>query len=327
MLSTVDDQPGECVTPYAYRLYGLWIRSQWPLSFPAASKSGLAGVDLFEGSPALFSEALEKAGVEPDPSRWDYYARLSDGTEYVWWNRLFEFLVSPNGRQIAGRPLAEASWAAFETYLFGQVLSYALIKLGIEPLHATVVVIDGSAVGFLGRSGYGKSSLAAAFLNTGHTLLTDDLLVLRKVGNHFSAHPGPPRIKLFPEIAEVFLGNGASGAQMNPYTCKLVIPLSSAQISCHEHPLKAIYVLKTPPKDSTSRRITVRTRTQREALLDLVSNTFNTDVMHPGRLAQQFGLISQLLSSIPFRTLSYPPDLARLPEVVKAVRRDLARGG
>jgi len=82
-----------------------------------------------------------------------------------------------------------------------------LLKQGIEPLHCTAVVVNGGAVGFLGDCGYGKSSLAAAFLQAGYPLLTDDLLVLKEEGRHFLAYPSFPRIKLFPEMAEAFLGD------------------------------------------------------------------------------------------------------------------------
>src|SRR5206468_10962716 len=99
--------------------------------------------------------------------------------------------ISADGCFIAGRFFRENSIEAFRTYLLGQVISYALLKQGIEPLHATVPVIDGMAVALLGNSGYGKSTMGAAFLQVGARLLTDDLLVLRKQGDNWIAHPGP----------------------------------------------------------------------------------------------------------------------------------------
>ena len=58
------------------------------------------------------------------------------------------------------------------------MLSFSLLSLGYEPLHATAVVVDGEAVAFLGDCGYGKSTLGAAFLARGFPLLTDDVLAL-----------------------------------------------------------------------------------------------------------------------------------------------------
>ncbi|MFB3074256.1 MAG: hypothetical protein ACE1Z6_03640, partial [Candidatus Methylomirabilales bacterium] len=115
-----------------------------------------------------------------DGKNWFQHLRLPDGSDYLRWSGLFEFLVSADGRRIACRELECASPESFQTYLIGQVLSFALVKRGIEPLHSTTVVIDGKAVAFLGDSGYGKSSLGAAFLQAGYPLLTDDLLVLKE---------------------------------------------------------------------------------------------------------------------------------------------------
>ena len=89
--------------------------------------------------------------------------------------------MSADGRHVAAGHLGNASAESFQSYLLGWVLSFALVKQGYEPLHATAVVVDGKAVAFLGTSGDGKSTLAAAFLHAGHTLLTDDLLLIREI--------------------------------------------------------------------------------------------------------------------------------------------------
>jgi hypothetical protein len=200
-----------------------------------------------------------------------------------------------------------------------------LLKQGIEPLHATVVVVDDHAVAFLGDSGYGKSSLGAAFLRAGHRLLTDDLLVITENKRRFIAHPGPPRIKLFPEIAKTLLGEQTTGTPMNPTTTKLVIPLSSRQSTQTAMPLRAIYVLRPPSPRARGKKITIRSFPQREACLALVANTYNTVLKEPDRLAQQFDLAARLASNIPVKALSYPRTLARLPAVLEAIRADLAQ--
>ena len=84
------------------------------------------------------------------------------------------------GAGIVGRPIEDQSLEVFQTYLLGAVLSFALLKQGIDPIHATVVVVDGMGIALLGNTGYGKSTLAAAFLASGHRLLTDDLLVVSR---------------------------------------------------------------------------------------------------------------------------------------------------
>lgn len=324
MPPTVENHSGAGVYPRRYYLYGLKVDSPWPLPCPMQTNTGIAALEFFVGSSNLFAEALEQAGTEPESAQWDYYGVLRDGAEYVRWNKLFEFVISADGRKIAGRPFAAASWEAFHTYLLGHVLSYGLLKLGFEPLHATVVVVDGRAVGFLGQGGYGKSSLAAAFLQAGHRLLTDDLLVVEEEGDRMLAYPGIPRIKLFPEIASILLGKQAAGTPMNPYTQKLVIPLAPSQAAQDAKHLMALYVLNPPTAKPRNRRVTIRKLPRRRAFLSLVSSTFNTKVINSKRLAQQFAMADNLSASIPIKSLSYPRELSRFREVVDTIRADLA---
>src|SRR5205085_11291512 len=83
--------------------------------------------------------------------------------------------------------------------------SYVFTARHQEPLHATVVTKDGNGLALVGDSGYGKSTLAAAFLRAGYRLLTDDLLVLHGTATGFEAQPALPRLKLFPRPARALL--------------------------------------------------------------------------------------------------------------------------
>ncbi len=307
-----------------YFLYGLLLRSVLPLPGPEFARSGTARVELFRGSTSLFSRARRQAETTQPKGKWFRHVRLSDGADYIEWSGLFEFLVSADGRRIACHRLNGASDDAFQTYLLSQVLSFALLKKRIEPLHATAVVVDGEAVAFLGDCGFGKSSLGAAFLQAGHRLLTDDLRVLKDEGHRFVAYPGPPRIKLFPDIASNLLGERANGTPMNNQTPKLVIPLDQDEAVPPEGalPLKAIYVLK-PPVSTRGPRITIRLLSARRAFVELITNTFNAVIVEPDRLKRQFALASRLAARVPVKSLSFPRILAQLPLVQKAILSDL----
>ena len=312
----------------SYRLYGLLLRSVLPLPGPEFVGSRTAAVEVFHGSDSLFSRVRGKAGIRPDEKKWFAHASLPDGSQYLRWSGLFEFLVSADGYRIACRALNGASRESFQTYLVGQVLSFALLRQGFEPLHSNAVVINGEAVAFLGDCGYGKSSLGATFLQVGYRLLTDDLLVLKEEMDRFMAYPGPPRIKLFPEIARSVLGEQVSGTPMSNQTPKLVIPLAQNETVSAEgvFPLKAIYVLTPPPASSRSHKITIRKLSPRRAFLALLKNTFNTVIVEPDRLKFQFVLATRLTARVPVKSLSYPRTLARLPAVREAILSDLSNG-
>jgi hypothetical protein len=309
-----------------YSLYGLRLKSEWQFPCPEGTKSSLAEIELIGNSRAYFSVAVRELAEHADSGKWFYYARLREGSDYVRWSGLFEFLVSADGRRIAGHPLANSTIEIFHSYLLGQVLSFALIKQGIEPLHSTVAVIDGGAVGWVGDCGYGKSSLGAAFLQAGYPLLTDDLLVLKEGGKGFTAYPGIPRIKLFPEIAKRMLGDGLRGTPLNNLTTKLLIPLGNHQSYREPVPLKTLYVLTPPKARSWCKRMTFRRLSQRRALMQLLKNSFNTVITEPERLKRQFDFFAKIVSKVPIKTLSYPRSLESLPLVREAILNDLEGG-
>ena len=163
-------------------------------------------IEVTARSAAFFTAAVGDQELKRGSVLSFRYAHLQDRSSYVRWDDLGEFLVGGDGRGIACRRFAGAELESFQVYLLGQALSFALVKRGLEPLHATAVVIDGQAVAFIGSSGFGKSSLAASFLAAGHSLLTDDQLLLREQIGETLAYPGPARIKLFPPMARRFLG-------------------------------------------------------------------------------------------------------------------------
>jgi hypothetical protein len=304
-----------------YHLYGVSLRCDWALPFGAGDQaaSRLAEVEIRKVAGDLGRDGT--CGPQNRELYWLHRERLANGSFYICWQDLFEFRVAPDGRRILAHALNETPWEVFHTYLLGGVISYALILQGLEPLHATVVVREGRAVALMGDCGHGKSSLAAACLRDGYQLLTDDLLIVRQEANGFLAYPGPPRIKLFPEVARALLGEGVQGVAMNQWTPKLIIPLNGKQYCRSEVPLKAVYVLRPPTNRYRVKTARQRAMSQRHAILALVANTFNRFIIDPARLGRQFDLVSSLATSIPIRSLTYPQDLDRVAEVVKVISK------
>ena len=292
-----------------------------PLWNPIRVPGRRADVEVRRGSVRLFSRLRRQARVRTIDEPWFQHADLPGGAQYLRWAGLFEFRVSADGRAIDASALDGASTEAFRTYLLGQVLSFALLRRGIEPLHSTAVVADGGAVAFIGDCGHGKSTLGGAFLRAGATLLTDDLLVVREGPHGVLASPGPPRIKLFPDVARRLFGPRTAGTPMNPGTPKLVIPLDRRHTCASPAPLRAVYVLASRARRiPASAGITIRRLSPRRACVELLRNTFNVVVSEPRRLERQLTMAARLAETVPVMRLGYPRDLARLPAVVDAIR-------
>jgi hypothetical protein len=308
---------------YQYCVYGVTLQSDIPLALPADGSGELARIELRTAPDSYFFDAQRELPPQNDPNSWYKFGRLRDHSSYVRWEGVGEFMVSARGHQITARQFEEADQESFQVYLLGQALSFALVKCGFEPLHATTVVVNGKAVVFLGESGFGKSSLAACFLAADHRMLTDDLLILKKFAGGLWAYPGPPRIKLFPKQARKFLGDASNGVAMNSGTQKLILPLDRTRSSDTPVPLKAIYTLAPPREVFRKQPIRFKTLSPRESFLELVKNTFNYRVLDTGRLERQFNETARMVSAMSVRKIFYARVLSQLPAVRDAILADL----
>lgn len=302
---------------HAHVAYGLTIDSDVYLNLPAGTGSGPA-VRLFEGHVSQFAAVKARLDVRSKPDDFYQYGFAPDGTAYVAWDGVGEFLIGPDGRDIAYIRHALSEDDSFHVYLLGQALSFSLLRLGFEPLHATSVVVDGRALALLGGSGYGKSTLAAAFIAVGHPLLTDDVQVIQLEHDTAVAYPGPARIKLFPESAAV-LGHYESATALNPGADKLIIRLDSRRSHPDPVPLGAIVSIVSPDAVVDSSRVSLRRLSQQEGAMALVRHTFNSKLRERDRLARQFDA-AVALARTPMFELARPCDLNRLSEVVRVMK-------
>jgi len=315
------------VRPVAhYQLYGLSLASPLALACPRARRGRRPEVRLRLGKPGRFSRIAPPGRTRAAGRDWFTWRRLETGATYLRWTGLGEFLVSVDGLDITYHQLERATPESLSTYLLGQVLSFSLLALGVEPLHGTVVEIDGRAIAFLGDCGSGKSTLGAAFLRLGYPLLTDDLVTLQRTAAGYVAHPGMPRLKLFPGVARSVLGIERGGPRMNAGTSKRILPLGPGQVAHGPAPLRALYVLAGPRRAGrrTAERIGLERLSGGAALLATIRNSFNTIVTDRNRLARQFAFASALAAAVPVTRLSYPRTLSLLPAVCETVLADVS---
>jgi hypothetical protein len=308
-----------------YRAYGVSILSELPLPLREAHRE--FGPTLYEleirlSERPLVGAARQEVTPQSSPLPGSYFGQMLDGSSYVRWDDVGEALISRNGRSIACRPFPQTDPESFYVYLLGQALSFALVKGSFEPLHATAVAVGDQAIAFLGDCGFGKSTLAAAFLQAGHRLLTDDLLLLETTPRGILAHPGPARIKLFPKVARHFLADGSRGVPLNPRTQKQIIPLNERQVCIKTMTVGAIYVL-APPNKANDNSVRVASLTEREAFFSFLGNTFNRAVVDADRLRRQFNAAQALANIMTVGRLSYPRSLDHLRLVREAILSDL----
>ena len=308
---------------HRYCVYGIVVVSDAPLALAEHRDGGLAEVEIRSAPASAFQAAAAGPTFDAGSDTFHRYASPPDGSTYVRWETVGEFLVAADGRSIVCRSIEGCSPESFQVYMLGQALSFALVKQGFEPLHAAVVVVGDQAVAFLGQSGFGKSSLAACFLQAGYRLLTDDLLLLQHEHDRVLAYPGPPRIKLFAKTAGRFLDDTAHTVPMNGDTTKRVLRVEAHRRWTVPAELTAIYSLAAPRDACRSERVSSEVLARREGFVELVKATFNRRVVSPERLARQFDVMTRIADLVPVRRLAYPRTIDRLQEVRDLVLADL----
>ncbi len=309
---------------YTYGVYGLSLASNAPLPQLPPSPKGASHLTftLAETRPRL-----DELSVPP----W-LYATDKDGSRFfslylleqlylMRWHRFFDFTVSNDGGNITCLPLPGVSEEVIHTYLLGRVLSLALRLRGRPNLHASAVATARGALGFLGRTGQGKSTLAAACLLQGCEFLTDDVLALEKVGGGYCALPGPGQARLAPDALEVlsYPDLALSLAQKSPAEDgKVRVWVGNRGLgTAVSVPLRALYVLA--PAAPHTAEVSIAPLPAAVALRELLAHTYNLPYLHGEVLRRHFTFLGSLVQRVPLFRLAYPRDLRRLPQVCARV--------
>ncbi|WP_404366249.1 hypothetical protein AB5I39_10505 [Sphingomonas sp. MMS24-J45] len=172
-----------------YCLCGLRIASDFPLG-------GASLVEDEAGADAAGSHADIRivAGSVPDRlegARGTRFQVAPDGAVRVNIRDVGAFLVE-GGRHVTVAAAPGVSEPKLALFLLGTVFGFLCHQRGLFPLHASTIEIGGRAFSFAGDSGAGKSTTAAALIELGHTLLSDDISVIDLSGAQPMILPANP---------------------------------------------------------------------------------------------------------------------------------------
>lgn len=296
-----------------YRLFGLNLASD----FPFANRLGVG-----TGAPDLTFSCTDRpasaGGERVYRSPWRNAAgeslahldRFPDA-EVLRFPPAAELTLEPG--RITGHLLDPEQRDLLELRLIGPVLSYWLERMGIPTLHASAVRKGSGAVAFLARHGGGKSSLAAALMQAGAPLLTDDVLAVEEIGESFLARPGYPQMRMEPDTALRFLGSTAGLSPVCPGETKLRVPVATFQETAL--PLTCLYLA-----ERGGSRLEISPLPRSQALIELVRHSFAPHLveaagLQPGRL----DLFARLVQRIPVHRLSYPAGFEHLPGLAASI--------
>ena len=176
--------------PFRYRLFGLTIASDLNLpELETTPPSDPADVHIASKPDAEIGET----SADPEAIEGGFEICVGGVASYE--------IRGGNEIRVAAGPAAEP--ANVRLYLLGSAMGMLLHQRALLPLHANAVVIEGRAIAFLGRSGVGKSTLAAWFADRGFPVVSDDVCAVQFDGDgQPRLSPGLPRLRLWRDALE-----------------------------------------------------------------------------------------------------------------------------
>ena len=181
-----------------------------------------------------------------DGTIWTEFYR-SDSGYLVRFPRLADFEVSADGADVIAHPAEDCDESTLEHLFINQLLPLALSRQGRPAFHASVVTAPGGAVAFLGKSGMGKSTLAASFALGGAEFLADDSLLIEESGGVCIALPSHASLRLWEDSVEAIVGDQSIQARRISYSSKARLLAGEGLDYCETpQPLLAAFLRSSP---------------------------------------------------------------------------------
>jgi hypothetical protein len=289
-----------------YLAYGLGIRSALPL--PELVPHG--------ATTDVVIRLGKVPGVPAAARRQRSYARANATVAHLSWPDVGVFRIR-HGCEILVEPAPEVEERVLRLFLLGPALAMLLSQRGLLVLHASAVALEGGAVAFLGESGRGKSTTAAAFYARGYDVVADDVVAVLMERGCPVVFPGFPQLKLWPEVV-ASLGDAVETlARLHPHREKRARRVAD-QFSSQRLPLKALYVLSEGPG------LEIEHLRAREAIIELVRHSYAAQMIRSLGAGPHLVQCAGVAGAAPIRRLWRPPSLQQLPALVRSVTEDLA---
>jgi hypothetical protein len=235
------------------------------------------------------------------------------------------FVVDAAGTRVWGTWAPPLVFEDLATYLLGPVMGFVLRRRGVTPLHASAVSVAGHAIVLTGAAQAGKSTTAAAIALRGVPVLCEDVSALKESTGGFSIEPAYPRVCVWPDAVQKLLGQEDALPRLTPNWEKRFLPLDGVQakFEAERQPLGAVYLFSARTTQSDAPR--VEEVGPREALLELVQNTYMNWLLDRKQRAEEFDLLARLVARVPVRRIVPHQDSARLGEMCELLLGDASR--
>lgn len=287
-----------------YTAYGLKIQSDIRLS-ASPSPAAHADVQVRRGKVEFPLEAADRTMWTTES---DIRFRLNDVAK----------IEISCGREIVVDSDVEDKVAA--QYVMGLAIGAVLHQRGLLVLHGSAVLSNGGVVAFLGHSGWGKSTMAAAMVKLGCAGFSDDLVPVSMAGGVPSVLPGYPFLKLARESGEVLGYDDPEWAPLLPEDTRSMIALDGPDPQALK-PLSRIFVLKEGDQPE------ITPMKPQAAVIELIRHSYGSPwVRKSGMSKHHMECCAALVESVPVCMLSRPRRLDLIQAVAELVLQECGEG-
>ena len=293
---------------HSYGFSGLVIRSELPVP-ELFTKIGRADVVIRLGNTQRVPET--------DAAAAGRFQATADETALAY-GGVGVFQVRA-GREIIITPAPGVAERTLRLFLLGPALAVLLHQRGRLILHASAVTVDGLTVAFLGGSGWGKSTTAAALYMRGHPVFADDTVAVDvRDGDCPLVYPGVPQLKLWPDVVRILGERPETLPTLRPDLEKRAYPVR-LDVPLRPYELKRVYVLA----EGTEQKI--EPLGYGKAVVELIRHTYGVRLLsgiNPRAHLLQCAALARL---VPLSRLKRPRKLGALPALARCVEEDLAQ--
>jgi hypothetical protein len=145
---------------------------------------------------------------------------------------------------------------------------------------------------------------------------------LRLADNRYWVEPGYPRVCLWPDSVAKLLGRGDALPLLTPNWEKRYLPLDGvlARFQRERCPVGAVYMLAERAVEEHATR--VEKMTPKEALLELVQNTYMNWLPDREQRAREFEALTQLVAQVPVRRMVAHCDGRGMDDLCRVILAD-----
>ncbi len=272
---------------------------------------------------------LEKSGEivmtmeQADGSLWLTCTKTHEGYRFHF-PELADFMIDRQGRHVTFVAQPKTSPETIRYLFLDQIIPPLLNLRGRDALHASAVRTTSGACAFIGPSGRGKSTLAAAFHVAGYPVLCDDCLLLKDDPDRVLVEPAYPGLRLWDDGLEVVLGAARSTLPVCHYNSKRRVSTPESG-DCASLPLRAVYALVGYEDGDPLTAPLIEPLSIREAFMKLVECAFRFDLADRAMILRQMRMLERVAKEVPVRRLRLPEDLGVLPAARELILQDLRR--